>query len=205
MIRAVCFDIGGVLVHVGVTWADAMRAAGMTPPTQADSHYEGLDAFKLFQAGQLDIEAYLDELADFLGIDSQAALKVHEHILLRITDGTLEIVQELNSNGIVTGCLSNTNTLHWQVMLRPEAFPNIAALQHKVASQIIGFNKPAPESYQVFEAAVGAQGSEILYFEDGPANVEGGLHAGWNAILVDPSQSQESQIRKALTDHRVLA
>ena len=205
-IRAVCFDIGGVLVEVGVTWSDAMKAAGMTPPRQADSHYEGLDAFKLFQAGQLDIEAYLDELADFLGIDAQAALKVHEHILLRITEGTLEIVQRAEfKEGIVTGCLSNTNTLHWQVMLRQEEFPNIAALQHKVASQIIGFNKPAPESYRAFEAAVGAKGAEIVYFEDSPANVKGGDAAGWHAVLIDPKVNQERQIREALSSHNVLS
>jgi FMN phosphatase YigB (HAD superfamily) len=203
-IRAVCFDIGGVLADVAHTWSTAMHAAGLQPTANAAVPFEDLDAFKLYQAGQLGIEAYLDELGDFLGIDTAGALSVHEHILMRPTTGTLEIIGELQAHCIVTGCLSNTNSLHWPVLIDPEKFPNVAALTIKAASQLIGFNKPAAESFRAFETMARAGAAEVLFFEDGPGNVAGALEVGWNAVLVDASGGQEGQIRTALSTYGVL-
>ena len=203
-IRAVCFDVGGVLAHVALSWDAAMAAAGLPSGPSYAIPLETLPAFNLYQAGQLDIEAYLDEAADFLEINSATALKVHNSILLGPTDGTFAIVDELNARGLTTGCLSNTNTLHWGVLTDPKRYPNVAALQVKAASQAIGFNKPAEESFRAFEAMAGAAPGEILFFEDGPANVEAAKRFGWNAVQIDPLASQTDQIRRVLTDYSLL-
>ena len=202
-IRAVCFDLGGVLAHVAPTWDAAMAAAGLPADTEKKVHLEILPAFKLYQAGQLDIEAYLDELGDYLGIPAAAALKVHESILLGPTDGTLAIVEDLNARGLITGCLSNTNTLHWAVLIDHTKYPNIVALKVKAASQLIGHNKPAEKSYRAFEALASVGPNEILFFEDSPVNVAAARHFGWNAVLVDPTGDQKTQIQRALNDHKV--
>ncbi|MHB8636998.1 MAG: HAD-IA family hydrolase [Fimbriimonadaceae bacterium] len=198
-IRAVCFDIGGVLAEVALTWDAALAAAGLPAPTEKQIPLEEFATFKLYQAGQLDIEAYLDELACFLGIEVAAALKVHESILLRPTERTLEIVNELNANGFVTGCLSNTNTLHWGVLTDAGRFPNVAALQIKAASQLIGHNKPAEASYRAFEAMAGVSPSEVLFFEDGPKNVAAARQLGWSAVLIDPLGRHADQILQGLS------
>jgi len=197
-IRAVCFDIGGVLAHVALSWDAAMVAAGFKAGPSYEIPLEVLGAFKLFQAGQLDIEAYLDELGDYLGLNAAAALRVHESILLRPTEGTLEIIEALNSKSVTTGCLSNTNTLHWSVLTDPARYPNVAALKIKAASQVIGHNKPAEEAYRAFESLTGAAGSQILFFEDGESNVAAAAALGWNAVLVDPQGDQAKTIRAAL-------
>ena len=203
-IQAVCFDISGVLAHVAFSWDSAMTAAGLPSGPSYAIPLEILPAFNLYQAGQLSIEAYLEELADFLEIDSAAALKVHNSILLRPTDGTLAIVEELNVRGFATGCLSNTNTLHWGVLTDPKRYPNVAALQVKAASQLIGHNKPAEESFRAFEAMVGFSPDAILFLEDSPANVEGAKQCGWNAVQVDPSGGQAQQVGIALAQFGVI-
>jgi len=203
-IRAVCFDIGGVLVHVANSWDAALEAAGLPVDASCAIPLETLPAFELYQAGQLDIEAYLDEVAAFLDIDSTAAAKVHESILLRPTDGTLEIVEELNRRGYITGCLSNTNTLHWGVLTNPLLYPNVAALQVKGASQLIGFNKPAEESYLAFESMASVAAGQILFFDDNGANVEAARRFGWAAVQIDPTKDQASQIRSGLAGRAVL-
>ena len=180
-----------------------MDAAGLPAGPSFEVPLEIFPAFTLYQAGQLDIEAYLDELADYLDIDAAKALKVHDSILLRPTAGTLAIVQDLNARGLVTGCLSNTNTLHWAVLTDPERFPNVSELQVKAASHDIGFNKPSEESYRAFEKLSGIDPAQILFFEDGKENVDAAKSFGWNAVLIDPAKEQAPQIRQGLTDHGV--
>ena len=131
-------------------------------------------------------------------------MKVHESILLRPTEGTLEIVEELNRRGYITGCLSNTNTLHWGALTNAFRYPNVAALQFKGASQLIGFNKPAEESYRAFESMASVVPDQILFFDDIAANVEGAQHFGWDAVLVDPTKDQASQIRSGLAARALL-
>ena len=197
-IRVVCFDIGGVLVHVATTWEEAMQSAGLTPSPKAHGRLDGFPAFDLFQEGQLSIEAYLDELSDYLDIPVGDALLAHDHILMDPTAGTIEIVRELNAAGWTTACLSNTNSPHWSELLRPERFPNIAALQLKAASQELGYAKPDARIFRAFEELAGARPDEIIFFEDGPANIAGAQACGWNAIHIDPRASQQGQIRAAL-------
>lgn len=200
-IQAVCFDIGGVLAHVALSWDSAMIAAGFQAGPSFQVPLEILPAFRLYQAGELDIEAYLDEVAEFLSIDSTAALKVHESILLKPTTGTLEIVDQLNGAGLKTGCLSNTNTLHWGVLNDPVKFPNVCALRFKAASHDIGYNKPDEASYRAFESIADVHGQHILFFEDTEANIAGAISAGWNAVQIDPTRDQANQIQQALAHH----
>lgn len=220
-IRAIVFDIGGVLVNVAKTWEEAARHAGVElPPIATDavsdsarrdpgrtaltprqSHNSPLDdapGFQLFQDGQLSIEAFLDGLAEYLGIGADQALKVHDHILMDGIAGTLEIVCSLNEAGFVTACLSNTNTPHWTELTRSDRFPNIAALKVLTASQILGVSKPDLRIYREFERLVGLSPAGILFFDDSALNVEGARSCGWDAVTVDAAGPQSSQIRASL-------
>jgi HAD superfamily hydrolase (TIGR01509 family) len=197
-IKVVCFDIGGVLVHVASIWGEAMRSAALEPSAKDGYKLDSFPAFDLFQAGQLSIEAYVDELAEFLSLPADKALRAHDHILMEPTEGTLDIIEQLNARGVGTACLSNTNSPHWAELMKPDRFPNIAALKLKAASQELGFAKPDSRIFGAFEELSGAVPSEILFFEDGPANVAGARACGWNVVQIDPKGSQQQQITTAL-------
>lgn len=202
--RVVCFDLGGVLVSVQQDWLECIEAAGLGDVARLPSstHLTEFEGFDLFQAGEIAEEAYLSGLAEFIGgIDVAGALEVHNAILATEFRGVLEVVESLHSSQIVTGCLSNTNAPHWHLMHHTERFPAIRALQFPVASHEIRQSKPEPRAYRTFEATVHARPEEILYFEDGPANVEAAIRLGWDAVLIDPEDDPAKQMRLALA-HR---
>lgn len=180
-----------------------MREANLTPTVPEGGKLEDCPAFPHYQDGSFDEAGYLHGLAQYLQISDADALRAHNGILSRPTEGTGEIVQKIEVKGLTTACLSNTNALHWEVLTDPNRYPNIASLNVKAASQIIGISKPDPRIYQEFEAMVQANGSEIVFFEDSPANVEAALKLGWNAVLIDPAGSQKDQITSALSNYQI--
>lgn len=202
-IKVLCFDIGGVLAHVNLTWAGAMRAAGVAPTLPDGGRLEDCLAFVQFQNGELELDPYLTELSSFLKIDRSFALAVHDGILDRPTEGTLEIVRSLNGSDVVTACLSNTNGPHWEVLTDPARFPNIASLKLQKASQNYGVSKPDEKIYRYFERDAEAKPSEILFFEDNFANLQAAIGLGWHGVQIDPTSSQKDQIRNGLQRHGI--
>lgn len=206
-VRCVCFDLGGVLVRIAQTWGDAALAASVfiarghlsTPLVQ----FSGLESF---QRGALSGDEYLASLMDYLAVVSpEEAMAVHLAILREPYAGTLELVQDLESDSILTACLSNTNEPHWEAMSGSGRFPNIARLQNAALSHRLGLEKPQPEIYLALERMVSVRGEEIAFFDDSIANVEAARTLGWNAEHIDPHGDPADQMRVALTRLGVLS
>jgi glucose-1-phosphatase len=197
----VCFDLGGVLARISSNWAQAMTGAGFDPPAEGRSNdlLSLFPLFDLYQAGRCELATYLRELGHYLGgLDAEESLAVHNAILIEPYADTLELVDELQAQGIRTGCLSNTNAPHWETMTAGTRFPAIAKLQYKLASHELKLHKPEEGIYRAFEAATGAAPADILFFEDSPQNVAGADLCGWRTHLIDPSGDTASQMRVAL-------
>lgn len=203
VIRAVCFDLGGVVVRIAYHWAEMLRRCGIPVPphVREDDDLHAMPQFERYQASEIDDERYLGLLADYLGIEGREAARVHRSMLIEPFPGVLEIVESLNARGIVTGCLSNTNALHWEVLL---TYPAIVAMQVRLASFVIEASKPADRSFQAFEEAAGVGAGEILLFDDSAANVRASRARGWSAALIDPHHDPSAQIQRALS-HQELA
>lgn len=153
-------------------------------------------AFLDYQAGRLGYEGYLEALARGLGVTPEMAARAHEAILVEPFPGTLEFVLELEEAGWSTGCLSNTNGPHWDVMLTSGRFPAVAHLGCRVASHEIGFDKPRVEAYRAYERLSGLCGSELVFFDDSAANVMAARELGWRAFLVPPVEDTVKVMRR---------
>ncbi|GFE63388.1 HAD family hydrolase [Litoreibacter roseus] len=68
-----------------------------------------------------------------------------------------------------------------------------AEVDGMIYSAAAGFRKPQPEFYSYARKVTGVEPHEMLLVDDTPANVEGALAAGWDAILWDES-AQLSEI-----------
>ena len=125
--RVVCFDIGGVLAHLRPTWRECAAAAGLDWSDALDRLDAGrLELFAAYQSGALGTDQYLASLSELLGgLQRADAIAVHEAILLGPVQGTEVIVDGLRAQGTLTGCLSNTNELHWQILRFGGQFPAI--------------------------------------------------------------------------------
>lgn len=205
--KLVAFDLGGVLVRVAYEWRDAVvhAAINSTNTDALDTALGACPEFERFQKGLVELPVYLSALRDYLGLEStDAALKVHESILLAPFAGSEELVAELHQAGIATACLSNTNAPHWEVMRQHDHFPAIASLQMPVLSHVVNAEKPHTEIYEAFEQITGYSGSNVIFFDDVKVNILGALDMGWNAFQIDPNDDPTRQVREKLASLNII-
>ncbi|MEX2243230.1 MAG: HAD family hydrolase [Fimbriimonadaceae bacterium] len=199
-VKAVCFDLGGVLIRIHHDWAGALRAAGL--PVSADRDYGrlgGFAEFDLYQGGEIGTEEYLAALAKFLQVtDTAKAMRAHMAILRDEYPGVAGLIEDLTARGVVCGCLSNTSSAHWETFFDGQWYSFGPMLTVRIGSHIERLSKPMPEIYRAFESAAGAAGGEVAYFDDGELNVAAASALGWRAWRIDPHGDPASDMRSAL-------
>lgn len=203
----VVFDLGGVMVRVARVWQEALdwaKVAG-TRPESARLPLSSCPTFEPYQANRVSLEAYLDDLAAFLGLkDREQTLHVHQSILMEPYSGTVELVDDLHARGVRTGCLSNTNAPHWDVMGDPALYPAIAALQVPGLSHLFHADKPNEAIYRAYERLAGVEPHQVVFFDDHQPNVDAANRFGWNATRIDPLGDTAQQVRSVLARVGVL-
>ena len=158
-------------------------------------------AFNDFQKGKLTWERYCQLLGDYLGgINPGEAAQVHNAILRTAYPGVAEIISDLKRAGIRTGCLSNTNAPHWHTFFSEPRLSMLRSIDFPIASHLIGAEKPDVAMYRAFEEASEAGLGEIVYFDDGLANVSSAREIGWMAFHVDPNGDPAAQMRSYLKE-----
>lgn len=199
MARCLALDLGGVVLRINHTWADAAATVGVLlgKPENGGvlNHFELIHAF---QEDDISYEEYAAGLADYLGVTLEEARRVHAGILIEPYRGIAETVDQAKSAGLIVGVLSNTNRPHVEHCM--EAFEVCSSFDFFGTSYDARANKPYAEFYRWFEERVGARSEEIVFFDDHQRNIDGAHDVGWQAFLVDPYGDPPGQIRSVLQD-----
>ena len=210
--RVICFDIGGVLVRICRSWAEACSAAGV--PVHSPDWLVSEQAIaarsvvmRAYQNGELSTDRYYEQMQGAL--EQRYTLReiesIHDAWLLEEYTGVVALVSELSQlPGVTTACLSNTNQRHWDV-LAPERgaprFPSVMGLGRRYASHLMRTSKPEAKIFLDFQREVGAEAADILFFDDGEPNVLAARGQGWRAETIDPLGDTCSQLRAHLQAH----
>jgi FMN phosphatase YigB (HAD superfamily) len=208
----VCFDVGGVLVRLCSAWDEACLAAGLdirrataTPAVTVRRR----ELVMLFDSGSISLDEWavgVEKAIDAV-YSAEELKRIHRALLKSEYAGALALVERLETAGVETACLSNTNAAHWLRLAHFEderakpglpEFPSVVRLKHRIASHVLGVVKPKPEIYRRFERATGARGAEILFFDDREENVVAARQGGWRAERVDPTGDPISEARRHL-------
>lgn len=197
MIRAVCFDLGGVLIQIHHRWLGAAHACGLTGVPDLGP-LGGFPEFHAYQNGDIGRDEYLRALARELCVTPEVAMKVHMAVLREEYPGVTTLVQELVSKGIVCGCLSNTNESHWETFFDGVRYGFGALLTVRIGSHIEKASKPGTAIFEAFERGSRVSPEETVYFDDGAVNVEAARRRGWTAHLIDPQGDTADQMRRWL-------
>lgn len=214
--KVVCFDLGGVLVRICRSFAEAVTQAGLPLRNgdRLDDNEWLLRRRRVMQAhqiGELSCDEYCVALADALEhtYTAQELKLVHDAWTLDEYDGVGELLDELNAiPGLLTACLSNTNDAHW-LRLSGRAggaveYPTVRKLKALLASHELGLAKPDPRIYRAAQERFGCEPEAILFFDDLMDNVQAARTVGWNAERIDPEGSPARELRSLLVQHGVL-
>lgn len=203
-IRCICFDLGGVILEINHTWGDAALDAEVDILSNHAAHLTALPEFDDYNADDRELGRYLLALREFLGVESQdECLDIHAAIVKGTYPGVIDLIKEIKAAGLTVGCMSNTNALHWDRAIAQQ--PVMGMFDPKIASHLVGSNKPDAGIYQAFQDASGCGPSEILFFDDWPPNVNAARDRGWNAEQINPQRPTADQMRRHLVGRGVLS
>lgn len=201
----VVFDLGGVLLRIHHDFQGAAKQARLeTLPGEPPLGITAFENFNRYQAGQLGLRPYLISLAERLGVTEEQALEIHRSIPIGPYPGADELLADLRTAGIRTGCLSNTNAVHWEMFCSPDLFPGIASIEAKMPSHEVRMHKPDPRLFRLFEVVHQVSTGEVVYFDDVEDNVSCAAEYGWRAYRVNRDDDPPSQVRTALADEGLI-
>lgn len=217
-IALVVFDLGGVLVRIARSWADAHALAGLPPhPVLASKVFEAyvLDALAALQRGQLAADVFYQRVADASdGAYAPADIEViHDAWTREQYPGVEAVFDALDAAGVATAVLSNTSAPHWTrlaaldvstIAPTPE-YPAVLRAKYHFASQLTGLLKPEPAAFELVSTTTHTAPERILFFDDVTAYVEGAREAGWHAEQIDPDGDTAQQLLDHLGRYEVIA
>jgi putative hydrolase of the HAD superfamily len=91
--------------------------------------------------------------------------------------------------------LSNTNAIHWSWI--EERYGHVLSrFDRSLVSHECGYEKPAPEVYEIAIRHTGLPPAAHLFIDDLPDNVEGARAAGMDAILHTDAASLREEFRR---------
>ena len=204
-IDLVVFDLGRVMIRLVGTWPKACAKVGVPySPAMDDPVVRARlsQLFRLNEIGEMDHDAWTIEVAKLTDRSPEQISR----ILMGWLDGPFEgwdlLLDEIHGASLKTACLSNTNQLHWEMMLTGEA-PNrlpLDRLHYRFASHLIRAHKPEPRIYEHVEIQTGIQPARILFFDDLEPNVVGARARGWKAHRINQDEEPAIQVRLVLRE-----
>ncbi len=218
----VVFDLGGVVVRICRSWAEACAAAGV-PDRDPEGTLMAPQAtdrrllVRAYETGSIDCEAFFAGIArttrDLYTVDEFR--RIHDAWILDEYPGVATLIDDLHAAGLATGVLSNTNHRHWLQLTTgphgPAKFPTPQKVQHLHASHLLQLAKPDSAIYHTFARTVGLSDtpSALLFFDDLIDNVAAARSAGWQSMQINHAgegdQSPAHQMRAELRRRRVIA
>jgi putative hydrolase of the HAD superfamily len=178
-IDVVLFDLGGVLVDFG--GVQAMKdLAGITDDDELWHRWLTCRWVREFERGGCTPEEFAaGVVSDWeLPITADAYLENFAGWLGGPLPGAAALVDATNAV-VTTGCLSNTNALHWdRHFLQWEV---IHQLEHRFLSFELGAVKPDREVFDRVAARLPFARDRVLFLDDNLVNVEGAREAGFRS------------------------
>lgn len=194
----IVFDLGKVLVDFDYSLA-VSRIARRSARSAAEVEQFFFHSPLLidYESGRLTRLAFFEQARQAIGF--RGAMEEFGNFFADIfaeIPPMIELHTELRRRGFKTYIFSNTNDLAVEHIRRN--FPFFQNFNGYVYSYEVGVMKPGAKIYEALERLVGRHGSEVIYLDDRPENVAGGLARGWRAILHETSEKTRTALDELL-------
>jgi epoxide hydrolase-like predicted phosphatase len=193
MLKAIIFDVGGVLIR---TQSRAGREKWATRFDMDSWEFENFvfngESGRQAQLGQKTFEQHWHWLGRHFNLSKAELAEMRRDFFAGdvLNEPLVAYIKRLRQAGYRTGLLSNfaddARSL-WQ-----SKFPFIQYFDGVIISLEVGMLKPDPQIYHLAAKSVGVKPEEALFVDDFIENVEGARRAGMQAIhFSDPQVAQQ--------------
>jgi 2-haloacid dehalogenase len=196
------FDLGKVLVDFDYSIAAGRIAPLCASPADPAKFFSDHAALLTsYETGSLTTQAFFDQIKKASGFSgTQAEFNQFFADIFTPIEPMIELLAELRQKNLATYVFSNTNDL--AVGHIRAKFPFFSEFYGYILSYEHGVMKPGARLYEIVERATNRKGSEILYVDDRPENVQAGAARGWQAVLHEsPSTTREAFQKLGLLNH----
>ncbi|HML17805.1 MAG TPA: HAD family phosphatase [Bryobacteraceae bacterium] len=195
MIRAVIFDLGGVIVPLDFSSAyAAMEALCPYKAAEIPKRIRSSGLVEKYETGQLNSESFVAQLSALLDLHVTCEQFRELWSTLFLPDPLIpEALFADLSRRYPLILLSNTNEIHFENIRA--RFPLLRHFQHLVLSYQVGAAKPSRRIYEEAIARSGCRAGECFYTDDVPAYVDGAKQAGIDAVHFLNFEQLERELR----------
>ncbi len=177
-IDVVLFDLGGVLIDF--SGVDRMRVlAGLDHADEVWRRWLACDWVRAFERGGCSADDFASGVIDDWGLSIEPAELLAEFSgwVGAALPGAEELVAQTRRSR-PTGCLSNTNALHWAAWQR---WPFLDDFDHRFLSFQLGAVKPDAELFDAVAERLPVPPGSVLFVDDNQINVDGARSCGFRA------------------------
>jgi putative hydrolase of the HAD superfamily len=207
-VKAVCFDLGGVLIRIVSDWAEACDRAGVelkgawSEPMKRKRLSVASNRFEVGASTFDDFAGVICEMSEYTRDEVE---RVVDAWLIEPFAGMEEVIDRLLARGVKTAVLSNTNERHWPVIVDAGGpFAMVNRLGVLLASHEIGARKPDAAAYLRVEEELGVPAESILFFDDLQDNINAAVWQHWRTFRVYPQNDPAGQIMQELEQQELL-
>lgn len=183
-IQWLLFDIGGVLIEIEQAriFDELAKHSGLPADAVRSTLLQQSHFWDPFIENEYLPHQVTHEVNSALGtrLTEEQVVTAFNAELGAAIRSTTDLIPDVRRRTKV-GCLSNTNSIHWDYMLRTYDF--MGQFDRRFASQILGSAKPSPIIYERVQEHLVVAPRQILFFDDREENVEAACSKGWNARL----------------------
>lgn len=182
-IKVIMFDLGNVIICF-----DHMIAAEEIAKYSswgADEIYNLFFHSELtekFDMGQIDEDQFYRAVRRVLNLDGLSKDRFYQiwSDIFWENPGIAEVIKEVKDKYEKVFIISNVNKVHFEFIWRK--FPVVREADEIILSYKVGALKPDPKIYKVAIEKAGSRVDQILYIDDRPDLVQGGMKVGLKAI-----------------------
>ena len=196
MLKAIIFDVGGVLIR---TQSRAGRIKWATRLGIDDWDFEnfifGSESGRQVQLGQKTFDEHWRSIGDEFNLSHAEVAEMRTDFFAgdAMNESLVLYVQRLREAKYKTGILSNfadDARYVWR-----EVYPFIQYFDGIVISSEVGLMKPDPQIYHLAVESVGVRLEEALFIDDFSENIQGAKKVGMQTLhFTDPEVAQKKLV-----------
>ncbi|MFM6946381.1 MAG: HAD family hydrolase [Flavobacteriales bacterium] len=193
--KAILFDLGGVLIDIDYHATErAFIELGVHDFAVRYTQFAQEDLFDLFETGQISPQHFINKLLPITtpGTSPNQVYAAWNAMLGNFPKEKIDFLQQISKEFPIF-MLSNTNAIHWEIVLQRwknvcEA-PLESVFDHIFLSHEIKQRKPHSSTFGWVLEQMQLTADQVLFIDDSPQHVEGARIAGLDAVLYDPKKS----------------